>query len=441
MLSAKSQTGGISRRGLISGGLIGVPTLGLVAGRPAATGGPHSEYFLQVQAALKEAGLYRPTLVIDKARLAKNIDWLKATLPANKAYRVVAKSLPALGLIDTVLNGTGSNRVMLFHQPFLNHIAKRRPDSDVLMGKPMPVGAAKRFYDHHQGAEFQPSEQLQWLVDSMERLTQYAQLAASGAASGQIDGPLRINLEIDVGLHRGGFNTAEAVAAAVQVIRDHPNLEFSGLMGYEPHIVKIPGFLGGPETALKKATDFYQSCISAARAVLGDLWQDDQFTLNTGGSQTIALYDEQAPANELAMGSGLVKPTDFDLPTLDSAIPAAFIATPVIKANHKTQIPGVESASGLLSWLDPNSARTYFIYGGHWYAELESPPGLQENGIYGHSTNHMMINGSEQVQLSQDDFVFLRPQQSEFVFLQFGEMALYDEGKITEMWPVFQQGA
>ena len=52
-----------------------------------------------------------------------------------------------------------------------------------------------------------------------------------------------------------------------------------------------------------------------------------------------------------------------------------------------------------------------------------------------------MLNGSDLVDLEPDDYVFLRPAQSEFVFLQFGDIAVYEDGAITQSWPVFTQGA
>ena len=48
-----------------------------------------------------------------------------------------------------------------------------------------------------------------------------------------------------------------------------------------------------------------------------------------------------------------------------------------------------------------------------------------------------MLNGSRDVQLGVGDYVFYRPHQSEFVFLQFGDIAVFDNGKITDSWPVF----
>ena len=108
-----------------------------------------------------------------------------------------------------------------------------------------------------------------------------------------------------------------------------------------------------------------------------------------------------------------------------------------IKALETTKVPGLEALAGVMAWLNPNRRKAFFIYGGYWKAIPESPAGLSINPIYGHSTNQEMLNGSESVDLAPDDWVFLRPTQSEHVFLQFGDIAVYDSGKITTHWPVF----
>jgi D-serine deaminase-like pyridoxal phosphate-dependent protein len=49
-----------------------------------------------------------------------------------------------------------------------------------------------------------------------------------------------------------------------------------------------------------------------------------------------------------------------------------------------------------------------------------------------------VINASNLVNLKVDDFVFLRPHQSEFVFLQFGDIRTIRSGEIgNEVWPAF----
>jgi D-serine deaminase-like pyridoxal phosphate-dependent protein len=420
------------RRFLTAAAVLGAGGLGLAL-RPSDRGANHTRYYVDLGKALDEAGLARPTLVIDRQRLLANADVLHGHLEGRYDYRVVAKSLPSLPLVETVMKRTGTERLMVFHQPFLNLIADALPDTDVLMGKPMPEAAAARFYDQHDGGAFDTSRQLQWLVDSGERLRQYRQLAQ------QRNLPMRINLEIDVGLHRGGLTSVAELAEVLGVIEADPLLSFSGFMGYEPHVVKIPGIIGGPPKAFEKAQSTYRDFVGAAETVLGRSVRD--LTLNAAGSPTYQLYEGDESANELSAGSGLVKPTDFDLDTLADHQPAAFIATPVIKAHATTKVPGLEPFAGAMAWLNPNRAKAFFIYGGYWKAVPESPAGLSVNPIYGHSTNQEMLNGSASITLRQDDWVFLRPTQSEHVFLQLGDIAVYDSGRIVERWPVFTEGA
>jgi D-serine deaminase-like pyridoxal phosphate-dependent protein len=385
------------RRFLTAAAVLGAGGLGLAL-RPSDRGASHARYYVELSKALDKAGLARPTLVIDQQRLFANADVLRGHLEDKYAYRVVAKSLPSLPLIETVMKRTKTDRLMVFHQPFLNLTAQALPTADVLLGKPMPVAAAARFYDQHDGSGFDPSRQLQWLIDSNQRLAQYQQLAR------QLNMPMRINLEIDVGLHRGGLSKVEELAEVIRVIEADSLLTFSGFMGYEPHVVKIPGIIGGSPKAFEKAQTTYRDFVTATERLLDRPIQD--LTLNAAGSPTYQLYEGDESANELSAGSGLVKPTDFDLATLADHQPAAFIA-----------------------------------YGGYWKAVPESPAGLSVNPIYGHSTNQEMLNGSASIDLRQDDWVFLRPTQSEHVFLQFGDIAVYDDGEIVERWPVFTQGA
>ena len=69
-------------------------------------------------------------------------------------------------------------------------------------------------------------------------------------------------------------------------------------------------------------------------------------------------------------------------------------------------------------------------------ADFYSPEGIKENPIFGKSTNQIMMNSSENTNLDVDDFVFLRPHQSEFVFLQFGKILSTRNGKLEAEWEV-----
>ena len=72
-------------------------------------------------------------------------------------------------------------------------------------------------------------------------------------------------------------------------------------------------------------------------------------------------------------------------------------------------------------------------------ADFESPKGLQHNSLYGASTNQAMVNGSNKIKLNVDDHIFLRPHQSEFVFLQFGDLLVVSDGKVVDQWPILKQ--
>jgi len=417
----------VKRRSLLLGGIAGAVGLGALL-RPRDRGENHSPYFMGLSRALDDDNRSGPTLVIDRRRLEANIQTLMSHIGGRFDYRIVAKSLPSLPLLERVMRESGSHRLMLFHQPFINEVARALPGADILLGKPMPVAAAHNFYRQLGPGEFDDERQLCWLLDTPERVESYGALADS------LGRDMQVCFELDVGLHRGGVDSDEQLVHMLEQVRGSRHLVFRGFMGYEPHIVKMP--IGEPEAYRDRAMARYRHFIAIARGYLGDAWPKDVL-LNAGGSPTYQLYDRgDFPFNELAAGSCLVKPTDFDLPTLADHHPASYIATPVLKALDTLQIPGIDLGRLQSAW-NPNRARTFFTYGGYWKAVPESPKGLAYNTLFGRSTNQEMLNGSRSIELAPDDWMFLRPTQSEFVFLQFGPIAVYDGSAIVERWPVF----
>lgn len=392
-------------------------------------GGVYSPYFAKLNKALQRNGIARPSMVIDLDKMDANIDAVRASIQSPKTYRIVVKSLPSMPMLKYIMARANTRSLMVFHQPFLNSVAEQIPGADVLMGKPQPIAAAATFYRKLKAAEFDPERQLQWLIDTPERLKEYRALAQSLGVK------MRIALELDIGLHRGGFSNPEQLTSALDVIATDPaHLEFSGFMGYEPHIVKLPSL----DTAFRHAKDSYHALYEAAKTHRPELF-DGPVMRNIAGSQTYQLYSDEPFFNDLCAGSGLVMPTDFDMPTLAKHQPAAFIATPVLKKYNSVQLSGLEWASGLFATWNPNRQQAFYIYGGNWQAEYENPPGLTRNPLWGHSSNQEMVTASNKVQLSVDDYVFMRPRQSEFVFLQFGDLVTVRRGEISDFWEVFQQ--
>jgi len=421
---------GTSRRKVLLGGLT-LGALGAAAyARPKIIGQNHKPYFKEMGEALDRARFAQPTLVLDKTLLEQNIAQLSKHIGSQFDYRIVAKSLPSIPLLKTVMKGAGTQRLMLFHQPFLSQVARHLPQADVLMGKPLPVASAENFYRAlSKDSSFDHASQLQWLLDTPTRVRQYQSLAQ------RLGITMKINIELDVGLHRGGVNQADELKAMLSVIEADPALSLSGFMGYEPHVAKLPG---DKMASRDKAMKVYSEMLAVARDVTGR--NLDDLTLNGAGSPTYRLYNNAAvPINELSAGSCLVKPSDFDTPELADHRPAAFIATPVIKALDHLELPGPAGVGKLMTLWNPNRQKTFFTYGGYWKANAASPEGLSLNPLFGRSSNQEMYNGSKHIDLKADDWVFLRPTQSESVFLQFGEIAVYEQGEIVDRWPVLSE--
>lgn len=405
---------------------------GAILLRPGDRGSPYSEYFRTLNQELKEHGPMRPVMLIDLDKLDHNIDVVMQSVQrGGKHLRLVEKSLPSPGLLAYIAKRAGTQRLMSFHQPFLNHDAQVFPDADILLGKPLPVRSAALFYQTHKGP-FEPSRQLQWLLDTPERLQQYLALAQG------LGTRLRVNIELDVGLHRGGISDNAVLGQMLTLISAHPQqLAFAGFMGYDPFVgMGVPGILGSPQDLFDKVMQRYSGYVDYTRQHFAPLWRDG-LTLNTAGSPSYRIHEQEKLSSEVSVGTALLKPTHYDLPSLSEHVPAAYIATPVLKSTGPVDIPALDGKSRLFSWWDANQRGTFFIYGGNWMAEFESPKGLQSNDLYGRSSNQEMVNGSPKVGLNVEDQVFLRPTQSEFVLLQFGDLLAVRGGKIVDAWPVY----
>ena len=133
---------------------------------------------------------------------------------------------------------------------------------------------------------------------------------------------MRISLELDVGLHRGGFLSVEQSSKAIETIQSNPaQLELAGLMGYEPHITGVADSFEHP--ALQAVLGSYEAHLERAL----DLGIERRsLTLNGAGSHTLPLYQKDTVLNDLSAGSALVMPSDFDTPQLSSHQQAMFIA-------------------------------------------------------------------------------------------------------------------
>jgi len=247
-------------------------------------------------------------------------------------------------------------------------------------------------------------------------------------------------LELDVGLHRGGFVPGQNLADALEFLSKNRAIEFVGVMGYETHTASVPTMLGWRDRERAKAEHIYREAINQIGAAFGSE-KAETILRNAGGSKTAALFQDTQIANEVCAGSVLVKPTDFDHPLLAGFEPALFIATPILKGPLPTRIPAMGFLNGIRNTLRPGQSQSIYIHGGHWLAEPVHPAGLHYNRTVGRSSNQELLTCGSDVVAKPGDFAFFRPHQSEAVMMQFGDLAVLSEGSIKEYWPVWPASA
>ncbi len=367
----------------------------------------HDPFLSQLSEGLKSQGVDAATVVVDLDRLDANIEAIKRHADPALNWRLVAKSLPCFPLLQYVQRALSINSYMTFSEPMMAALLRADVEADHLVGRPFLVSAARRILSEFIG----DAPRIQWLVDSETRVAEYSALAQDLGVR------LRLSFEVDVGLHRGGFDPA-SVHEAMEQARSLPGLEVSGVMCYEAHLPKLPSVLKA------RASAACDSRITRAASFVRD------GCVNAGGSLTFDRYRAGGDVNDISFGSILVQPTGFMSKNRDDFKPALFIATPVLKVMHKNPIPGLE-------FLPDRWSKTFdlAIQGGYYKGRPVFPPQATYSKIFGRSSNQEVWSCPSGWDVVAGDIALLHPSQSEAVLSQFGTVTAVHEGQIVDVWP------
>lgn len=387
-----------------------------------------SNYFQQLTQDLKQQGTGTPQLILDLAQYRHNLEVMQSKLPEQLQPRLVVKSLASIPLLKLASEKLNTQRFMVFHLPHLAEIMEAFSQADILLGKPMPIQAVKHFYQTlSEQNKINDQGSIQWLIDDVEHLQQYLQLAQ------RLNIRLHVNIEIDVGLHRGGVQTQQQFIALMKLIQHNAAyLKLSGLMGYDAHVAKLPKILKSPDKSYQQSQQMYQQYKTILQQQFPDLWHAG-LCFNGGGSPTFMQHCQHSVCNDMAFGSMLLKPGDFDLANLAELQCALWIAAPILKVLPCGQIPGLELMNHL-----PHQYKAVFIYGGYWRADYIYPEKSRPHVLYGRSSNQEMLQVPIQCDIHVDDYVFIRPTQSEAIIPQFAQLYAYTEGKFLQ-WQTFRE--
>lgn len=410
--------------------------------KPHKVKSEYPAYFAKLNAALKEKRAGESAGIIDLDRLDSNIQIVRGRLGDQYKLRLVTKSLPSLELLKYMMGKANTNRLMVFSEPYIGEILDTfNADSlDLLLGKPLPADALPRL-SAHKGWNT-----INWLVDTKERLNQYLAFAKKDST------PLKLSLEIDVGLHRGGFENNKEFAEALDIIRQNGQyLELTGFMGYDGHVPYVPFYIN-KEKSIKAAFDDVQRAYGGFVEELKkhfDAKAINAMTFNSGGSHTYFRYPgyKGTPVNDIAMGSGFLAPQQFEDVIEQGHQPALFLTSPVIKKIESAKLPHAEKITALTFLWDPNLKVSYFLLGGGWPGEVAGPTGLKRNywwdendlGYTNLLPNQSIIGSSDENDLHVGDFVFYHAWEGDGM-LSFKKVVLYRQSGIVGEWDTYKGG-
>jgi len=362
---------------------------------------------------LKEPG--RDTVLVDLDAVDHNIAVVRATLGPQFALRLVTKSLPSTGLIHHVMTVAHTNKVMTFSEGVLGELLDDFGWSmDALQGRPMPVEGAERLLRKYDAAE-----NVRWLVDTVDRAKEYAALAKRTQTR------LKVAVEIDVGLRRGGaIDNAELLNILAVIDANRKLLTFAGFMGYDGHVPYGPQFGLDSDAEFVAVHSRYKAFVQAGAAAYPYMFSRKDLVFNSGGTATYNRYTKDlvdTPVNDMAMGSGFVMPGDFANLAALGHYPAEHLATPVLKRIVPAEVPFIQGYLPQLAQSNPSLEVSFFMLSGPGPSQIVYPPQLIWNPILstGPGTcgsipppsgdalgNQALMNGSHDLQLGVGDFIF-----------------------------------
>ncbi len=380
----------------------------------------NGDYFAGLSAALKGEGIARPVILLDLDRVDHNLDLISDSL--DNKIRIVTKSLPSLDILKYAHSRTGTNRMMAFHLPFVKSLLHEFPNGLILMGKPFLKNAIHEFFESLRDPDqVRRAVGIEWLVDTPESLVELANLASERGLR------LKANLEIDIGLHRGGISSADAVKKMASIlVKNRDVIEWSGVMGYEAHVPHYPD----PDAEFTRSMARFANYVDDLISQVPDV-QLSSLTLNSGGSSTYDRFNKNNLVNDVSVGSALIKPATFKI--LKGHLAALFIAAPVIR-----KFP-TESRSA----VNKNEATSLYLYGGGWAADIVYPENISISPYADPPNQNLLPNQSlyltnEQTVINRSDFVYFWPQQSDAMF-QFEDIWVVRNGVIIDRWKCFSR--
>ncbi|MEQ1855806.1 MAG: alanine racemase [Longimicrobiales bacterium] len=413
--------------------------------RLTATVGPEEGRFVAWNATLRASAAERESAFVDLDAVDHNLRLVGGRLGSKFGLRLCDKSLPSLPLLEYMMQAAGTNRIMAFSEEMVRDLLVRfGSDVDILLGRPASVAALARTFAtlDELGGESNPAGSVRWLVDTPERMQQYAAFAAERGEA------ISISVEIDVGLHRGGARDSDQLRAMLRTIEESGLLRFTGFMGYEGHVPFVPLDRGSPAAEFAAVQRRYAQYVRVGREAHPALFEGP-LVYNSGGSRTYHSYtdDLDTPVNDVAMGSVFFYPSNFHNLPETGLRTATFFATPVLRRLDPAETyPDPDVLPGLAR-DQPDFEVWYVMVSGGFPGDRHYPQGLvpsptstaDPTRIVNMLPNQGRWLGARDLPLQVGDFIFYQPWEADAVrWLAF--LDVFRGGRLVDQWPTSQPG-
>ena len=351
------------------------------------------------------------------------------------AVRPALKSFHNTRFIAYTLQRLPEPRGLIFHLRTVDEIMQRAPaGTDLLMGYPPAFGEVAHFLGTRPPRGQRP-HRVRILVDSLELLEHVAQLARSTPRAL----PVEIALQLESGFHLSGFESAEQLRPALELLRrERDRLRLTAVLCYDGHASELPFGVARRELVVKEAQRRLTGWLEQLRAEAADLHDPGTLVVNGPGSSTYVQWKGSRLITECSPGAallfhGYITGDGYDneglQPTLHHVSPVHRKGTGIPVLGVQRPIPPGKEEVSCKGGAWPTAAGTV--------SDVVFPPGLEADDLSGGRGNNQAHFLAPKGALDRGDYIVFRPKHAGDAVDYFSALVAVREGRVVRIWDSF----
>lgn len=353
------------------------------------------------------------------------------------AVRPALKSFHNARFIAYTLRRLAQPRGLIFHLRTVDEIMEAAPTgTDLLMGYPPAFDEVEHFLRTPRPRR-QRAHRVRILVDSLALLEHVARLARSSRRPL----PLDIALQLESGFHLSGFETAEELRPALELLRrERKRLRLSAVLCYDGYASELPVAVARRELVVAEAQRRLAAWLEQLRIEARDLYDPATLIVNGPGSSTYRQWAGSRLINECSPGAAFLFHGYITDDGQDNAglQPTLHHASPVHRKGTGVPVLGIERPI-------PPDKEEVSCKGGAWptasgtASEVVFPEGLEPDDLSGGRGNNQAHFLAPKGALDRGDYIVFRPKHAGDGVDYFSTLVAIREGRVVRVWDSFQR--